>query len=145
MKLRVLLVEDDHFQRENVRQAIENAIKAEVETKSTEWEFQRDFEAIAANPPHVAVLDIMLRWANPAADMPIPPPDVTSSSEAGLRCASRLLNDLRTREVKVLLYSVLAKEDLGDRPPEGADCIIKELDFENLIEKLKQLAASVHK
>ena len=143
MKLRVLLVEDDHIQRQNARQAIENAIEAEVETKSTEWEFQRDFEAIAANPPHVAVLDIMLRWANPAADMPSAPTDVTSSSEAGLRCARRLLSDERTRDVKVLLYSVLAKDDLGERPPEGADCVIKEVDFENLIERIRGARAGL--
>ena len=93
----------------------------------------------AENPPHVAVLDNMLRWANPAADMPLPPAEVTSSSEAGLRCANRLLSDHRTRDVKVLLYSLLAKDDLGERPPEAADCLIKELDFENLIEKIMQV------
>src|SRR5258707_9957438 len=98
MKLKVLLVEDDHIQPANVRQAIESAIEAEVETKSTEWEFQRDFEAIASNPPQIAVLDIMLRWANPARDMPPAPAEVTSNPEhAGLRCASRLLDDQRTR------------------------------------------------
>ena len=85
MKLRVLLVEDDHIQRDNARHAIERVIEAEVETISTEWEFQRDFEAIAANPPDIVVLDIMLRWTNPAAEMPLPPAEVTSSSEAGLR------------------------------------------------------------
>ena len=139
MKLRVLLVEDDHIQRANARQAIESAFDAEVETKSTESEFQRDFEAIASNPPHIAVLDIMLRWANPVLDMQPAPSEVTSQPQhAGLRCAS-LLKDPRTSAVKVILYSVLSSDDLGVRPPEGADWIIKDLDFQNLIESIRAI------
>jgi len=144
MKLKVLLVEDDHIQRENARQAIESAIDAEVETKNTEWEFQRDFEAIAKNPPDVAVLDIMLRWANPAADMPIAPGEVTAKPEqAGLRCARRLLDDERTHAVKVILYSALAKDDLSADPPKGAECLSKDFDAQNLIEKIKEAVLPV--
>ena len=141
MKLKILLVEDDYIQRSNVREAIENAIDADVETKSTEWEFQRDFEKIADAPPQVAVLDVMLRWADPDANMPLPPEEVTKNPEqAGLRCANRLLDDERTRGVKVILYSVLAEEDLGKVPPQGVDCLIKELDYQNLIDRLKSIA-----
>ncbi len=141
MKLKVLLLEDDHIQRANVRQAIEDAIEAEVFTKNTEWEFKRDFELIATNPPQVAVLDIMLRWANPAPEIPKAPDEVTSHPElAGLRCASLLLGDRRTQDVKVILYSVLAKDDLSEAPPPGADCLVKELDYQNLVDKLKAIS-----
>jgi hypothetical protein len=51
MRLRVLLLEDDHLQRKDVQQALEKGLEAEVETKTTESEFHRDFEKIASNPP----------------------------------------------------------------------------------------------
>lgn len=138
MKLKVLLVEDDYIQRGNVRQAVENGIEADVETKSTESEFQRDFEVIASNPPQIAIVDVMLRWADPAPDMPSAPPEVTANPEqAGLRCASMLRSDPRTSGVKVILYSVFDKDDFGAEPPEGTDCLVKELDYENLIEVLR--------
>jgi len=111
--LRVLLVEDDHVQRNYVRQALADGLKADVDTKTCEWEFQRDFDLLALNPPDVAVLDIMLRWASPSKDVAEPPKDSTPY-HAGLRCAKRLKGDPRTQGVKVILYSVLPKEDIPD-------------------------------
>jgi PleD family two-component response regulator len=142
MKLKVLLVEDDHIQRANVRQAIENALDAEVATISTESEFHRDFERIAANPPQIAVVDVMLRWANPASDMPLAPAEVSSNPEqAGLRCASLLRNDERTNGVEVILYSVLPNDSFGAPVPEGTECLVKELDYQNLIDAMKKKLA----
>jgi CheY-like chemotaxis protein len=135
--LRVLLVEDDHVQRNYVRQALADGLKADVDTKTCEWEFQRDFDLLALNPPDVAVLDIMLRWASPSKDVAEPPKDSTPY-HAGLRCAKRLKGDPRTQGVKVILYSVLPKEDIPDVAlPEGAIFIVKEPDCQNLIDVMR--------
>src|ERR1035441_4558333 len=81
MKLRILLLEDDHMQREDIRQALVKELGAQVEIKTTESEFRRNFEVIAANPPDVAVLDVMVRWATPSHDMPAAPDEVTRNPE----------------------------------------------------------------
>ena len=142
MKLRVLLLEDDHLQRKDVQQALEKGLGAAVETKTTESEFRRDFEEIASNPPDVAVLDVMVRWANPSRDMPAAPQEVTDNPEkAGIRCARELRDDARTKAVKVILYSVLGNEDMGDEPlPDDVIGVVKETDFANLLEKVKEIA-----
>ena len=113
----------------------------EVQTKSTESEFDRDFAEIASNPPEIAVLDVMLRWADPSRSMPVAPEDVTRNPQnAGLRCAKRLIEGPRTRDVKVILYSVLGREDFGVLP-DGVFCLVKELDFQNLIDTVAEISA----
>jgi hypothetical protein len=89
----------------------------------------------------VAVLDVMLRWANPSRDMPAAPEEVTDNPQrAGIRCAQQLRDDARTKAVKVILYSVLGKEDMGDAPlPDYVISVVKETDCENLLEKLKEI------
>lgn len=142
MKLRILLVEDDHLQSSGVRRALEASVGANVETKSTESEFQSDFDAIAANPPQVVVMDAMLRWANPSPSMPSAPEHVLRNPEgAGLRCARRLRQDPRTKGVKVILYSVLAEEDFGGTLPSDVIPLIKENDWQNLIDKVTEIVA----
>ena len=106
MKRKVLLVEDDHLQRDFLRARLEERLGVAVETRNTEWEFLSDFEAVAANKPDVAVFDLMLRWATPSRNM-APAPEVVTNNpgKAGLRCAKRLHDDPRTRDVKVIIYS----------------------------------------
>jgi CheY-like chemotaxis protein len=141
--LKILLVEDDHVQRDYVRDALAGALGAVVETKACEWDFQRDFDAIASNPPDVAVLDIMLRWASPSRDRLEPAKELTPY-QAGLRCAKRLHEDSRTQTVRVILYSVLPKEDIPDVAlPDNVTFVVKEPDCENLIVVVKNVSASL--
>jgi len=136
--LKILLVEDDHVQRSYVKQALADSLGADVATKTCESEFVRDFDLIASDPPDVAVLDIMLRWASPSRHGATPPADSTPY-HAGLRCAQKLVNDPRTQSVKVILYSVLPKEDIPDFSlPETAVFVVKESDCQNLIDAVKR-------
>jgi CheY-like chemotaxis protein len=131
---RILLVEDDHVQRTYLQQALADSLGAAVTTKTCESEFVRDFDLIASDPPDVAVLDIMLRWASPSRGGAAPPEESTPS-HAGLRCAQKLGDDHRTRSVKAILYSVLPKEDIPDFPlPRTTVFVVKERDCQNLIE-----------
>ena len=142
MKLRVLLLEDDYLQRRNICEALETESEAEVQTKSTESEFRKDFEQIAMNPPDVAVLDLMVRWANPTREWDNEPDQMSRSPEiAGLRCADLLRNDPRTQKVKVILYSVLGSEDIGAKFPEGVTSVVKETDFRDLLEAVANAVA----
>ena len=131
----ILLVEDDHFQRKDVRIALEGGLKADVRTVSTEFEFLDQFDMIACNPPDIAVVDRMLRWANAAPDMPPPPEGLRE--DAGLRCVQKLRRDARTNKVKIVLYSVLGDEESGayaDYPQ-----VVKEPDCQSLIDKIKEM------
>ncbi|MGA2742443.1 MAG: response regulator [Bryobacteraceae bacterium] len=140
--LKILLVEDDHVQRSYVQQALAESLGATVETKTCESEFVRDFESIASDPPDVAVLDIMLRWASPSRHGATPPADSTPY-HAGLRCAQKLSGDPRTCSVKVILYSVLPKEDIPDFSlPEIAVFVVKESDCQNLIDVVRDACAA---
>lgn len=133
----VLLVEDDHFQRRSVETALRDA-GYEVTSVSTESEFRSRFEAIAANPPDVAVLDGMVRWTELSRNMIPSPPEVRDSPQrAGIRCAAQLARDSRTSSVRIIMYSVWAFEDLGadnsTRLPEGVSWIAKERSVDNLL------------
>ncbi len=142
MKLRVLLLEDDYLQRGAISNALEAKLKAEVQAKSTESEFRRDFDQIAANPPQVAVLDVMVRWANPTRDVESEPIEIPKTPEiAGLRCAELLRDDPRTQRVKVILYSVLGPEDIGEQFPGGVTSVVKQTDFSGLLEAVAKAVA----
>lgn len=144
MKLRVLLLEDDHMQREDIRQALVEALGGQVETKITESEFRHDFDMIAANPPDVAVLDVMVRWASPSRNMPASPDEVTRYPEmAGLRCARLLREVASTKAVKIILYSVLPKEEIGEDELPGTTYLVKEPDWQNLVDEVKKLSATL--
>jgi len=137
--LKILLVEDDHIQCGYVVKTFATNLNAEVTTKACESEFQRDFESIASNPPDVAILDIMLRWASPSRTGNTAPSDLTPY-HAGLRCARALESDPRTRNVKIVLYSVFPKEDFADSLlPQDATFVVKEPNCQNLIDAVNDL------
>ncbi len=138
-KFKVLLLEDDYLQRTDIRDALEGRFGAEVVAKSTELEFQNDFEQIAENPPEVAILDVMVRWTNPTRDSQFDPEIATHPEVAGLRCAEMLGTDPRTRQVKIILYSVLGQEERGEfSSTVKAASLVKEMDLENLLQAVRE-------
>lgn len=144
MKLRILLLEDDHMQSEDIRHALVKALGAQVETKTTESEFRHDFDVIASNPPDVAVLDVMVRWASPSRNMPAAPDEVTRYPEmAGLRCARLLREAASTKAIKVILYSVLPKEEIGEDELPGTTYLVKEADWQSLVDEVKKLSTTL--
>lgn len=142
MKLRILLLEDDYMQRDDIREALTKALGAQVDTITTESEFQHDFDAIAGNPPDVAVLDVMVRWESPSRNMFAPSDEVTKNpDQGGLRCARQLLDAASTKAVKIILYSVLPKEESAKDQMPGISYLVKEADWQNLVDEVKRLCA----
>src|SRR5690349_1085902 len=98
--MRILLLEDDHRQVEYSHKQIESALpQAIVDPVNSEYEFRQKMDSIGLQPPDVIVIDVMLRWTDPAPEMPARPPDVEQEGfyTAGLRCAKLLQGDPRTR------------------------------------------------
>ncbi len=138
MKMRILLLEDDFLQRRDVKAALEREFDADVLALSCEKEFRDHVDSIAEQPPSVAVLDIMVRWASASREESAQPTDATDPSKAGIRCARIFRSDGRTKDVQVILYSVLGEESLLDEPlPEGVLSVVKEHDCQNLIESVR--------
>jgi CheY-like chemotaxis protein len=140
MQLKILLVEDDHLQRNYVKHALEDGLGATVEALCCEKNFIEAFEEIAADPPDLAVLDVMLMWARPSKEQTGTPSQALSPEQAGLRCAAMLRHDERTAKVNVLLYSVLPEQDITNRElAKGVVTIVKEAECHNLIDAIQGL------
>lgn len=111
--LRVLIVEDNYSDYLTLKGEMERRLpNVEFERISTEWQFLQKFEGIAQAPPHVIVVDMMLRWREAHELLP----DETSPKDdfrgAGLRVLERLSTDNRTESVPVLLCSNVLQEHL---------------------------------
>ncbi len=122
--MKVVLVEDDYYQAEEVVEALRSAWpRIEVERVGTESEFRRRLRDFSADPPNVFIIDVMLAWAYPDPEMEEAPPEVVEEKHyrAGLRCANLLRQHAGTSDAPIILYSALSRiEVVGDRllPPD---------------------------
>jgi CheY-like chemotaxis protein len=113
--MRILIVEDDYLQANWIHRTIQQALPgSRIDRISTELGFRSNLSDIASNPPNVIILDVMLRWTDPQPEM-IPPPDDVREGQffsAGFRCQRLLAKDHRTKNIPVILYTVLERLDL---------------------------------
>lgn len=139
--MNILLLEDDHLQAHWIRSELKREFDATVRVVRTELEFRDVLPELAAGPPDVAILDVIVRWTDPAPDMA----DATGGAEAGpsragVRCAC-LLNE-RCPDVPIILYTVLETSDLqGDLTDFNADVIhlSKESSPKPLFDRIRSL------
>lgn len=118
MTWRVLLVEDDPLQAEAIKQDLAESFPGLTITRiATESAFRAQLDKIASDPPHLIILDAMLRWADPSPDMEPPPEEVLREKHyrAGLRCASLLSEYPHLRDTPVILHTMLEEEDLEEQ------------------------------
>jgi len=119
--MKILVVDDDPLQSEWLFQELRrNFPEAECDLIATESEFREKLASIRQSPPNVVLLDVMLRWADVSDHMPSMPLDVAAGKyhRAGLRCQQLLESHEETREVPVILLTVLDEEDLAQELPE---------------------------
>ena len=117
----ILIVEDDHSQAELIEEALKqeadlNSSSYKIRRLSTESQFRDHFEDIAERKPDVIVMDVMLRWTDPAPNAKAPPDDILKEGcyRAGVRNARLLAQNESTKRIPVILYTMLEKIDLGD-------------------------------
>ena len=136
----ILIVEDDPVQAQHMEAAIRRELGAEVWRMATEYDFQAGFEEIATRKPDLIVIDVMLRWADPAEEIPDKPANWAQTggyTRAGLRCHAMLRKDERTGEIPALLYTVLGQEALGLL--QGVEYLQKGNGLDRLLVGIKQL------
>jgi CheY-like chemotaxis protein len=108
--MRIVIAEDDKFQADQVvRDLSEVFPEAAVTLFQTEKEFRDGLESIAMDPPDIFILDIMMKWTDQRLDRNPAPPDVKAGKfhRAGFRCLELLRRGDKTRDVPVILYSVV--------------------------------------
>lgn len=146
-----LIVEDDKFQYAHIKDAITrirsfSKSKTRIERIATELEFIDKFESIATEKPDVILMDIMLRWTDPAPDVKLPPPEIAEQGffRAGVRCEQRLAGDPRTSDIPIIVYSILEKKDLEGEITQRPEVSYLEKDFGvgELNSKLEELLAT---
>jgi CheY-like chemotaxis protein len=117
---RILIVEDDHQQVELIEKALHKEPQfagsdTKIQRISTERQFVDGFNEISSNPPHVILMDVMLRWDDPSPDFQLPK-GYEGFHRAGLRNTEILAKDQRTRNIPVILYTLLTEENLKGIP-----------------------------
>jgi DNA-binding response OmpR family regulator len=139
----VLLIEDDHLQSEWLAGNLELAFgKVRFERIPTEQEFYSRIPELISDPPDIIIIDVMLRWADPSRNMSPPPQKVKNGGyyRAGLRCQEELARLEETRNIPVVLYTVLERIDLEpqiDALEEKVTYLRKDSDSNALIDRIR--------
>jgi hypothetical protein len=135
----IWVVEDNYLQADWILKSVgEKFPDANIRKVSTESEFRRSMDDIAASVPALVVLDVILRWGPEP-----PPPDVANGDKygAGIRCLNMLQTDRRTETVPVILYTVLEKDEAKGLPPELSDRVKYLRKESNASELIKAIRA----
>ena len=138
----VLIIEDDPVQADLMQQTIERELGAKVRRIATESEFYTRLEEIVARRPDAIVIDVMLRWADPAESMPSKPVDYNATGgyrRAGLRCRKRLADHPGALGFATLLYTVLNREALMGIS--DGEYLQKGDGFDQLLNRLREITA----
>jgi CheY-like chemotaxis protein len=143
--MRVIVLEDDSIQADAIRESLEeNFAGIAVSLVPTEAQFHETMTEIARNPPDLLILDVMVRWTHPSPEMPPRPPEVVAEGfrRAGLRCLRLLLAAEETKDIPVILYTVLSRSDLErellDLPPHVL-FLEKESDLDRLVLHIRSM------
>lgn len=136
---RIVVIEDDHYQRQWMAEGLKRAFNANVEVITSESQFVSVKDKLARTPPDAFVVDVMLPWNNPDdLDPDSPPTDVPDGREderaAGLRIRDEVASMETLRRCPVFLYTVLDASDL----PVGTVFVPKEASIGRLVEQLRK-------
>ena len=159
MSDKILLVEDDHLQAGGILPHLTGY--GDVRVISTEYGFRSAADDLAKSrqlPLRLAVIDPMLRWANPSKEMPEPPPEVREGGyfRAGVRCRQYLRDIERqtdTAQTPVIFLSSLDPERVdrmvgmlsrtggteGNPDPRDYQCVLKARGLTELDEAVRRV------
>jgi len=139
----IWIVEDDYFQREEIRKAIENNFKSEVIGLSTEYEFINKLDNIEKKYPDLIIIDVMLPWTKPSRDRIEEPEEVKNNGfyRAGIRCEKFARTKQEIKNIPIIIYTNLHKDDLIndlDNLSEHTVFFGKSSDISDLIDIIKR-------
>lgn len=141
----VTIVEDDYYQAEMIEEDCRKEFgNIRFLRVKTEHDFRTAIDEFRKDPPDVFIIDVMLRYTDPKRDQPVPPPSVRreGSHRAGLRCRKLLAEHATTRDIPVILYTVLEKTDLAkelERLPANVLHLRKDADRSELLDTVQRV------
>jgi DNA-binding NarL/FixJ family response regulator len=141
--MKILLIEDNFAFGEPLREDIERNF-GEVQWLETESDFYAEWPDIAAAPPRAAVIDVMLKWDILRRDKRVRPPYAANMYHGGIRCAQKLSEDPRTKDVPIILFSVIDRADLAEaiqRMPGNVTYLQKSAEPNHLILRLREVTS----
>lgn len=141
----ILLVEDEYLEVMDMAEALRSEFPhLRVEAVCTESEFRASLDRLAADPPMVVIIDMMLPWQTPVPDderIPAPPEVAEEGAvRAGLRCQNMMAKRFETRNIPVILYSHLTEKTLSEHLgvlPDKVTYLGKNNEYEELIALLR--------
>lgn len=137
--MRILLVEDNA----NYGAHLFETLSAVGQTSwlTREREFIEYFAEIEREPPDIVIIDIMLAWDVPRRDPLPPPPTHRDMYLAGIRCAERLNATPATKDIPILLYSIVSPADVAEmrKLPSNVHYLEKSSDPAELISAIRYL------
>lgn len=140
----ILLVEDDHMQSDFIRESLLQWLPdITIEVINTEHMFRSSMDQIARNPPDLIIMDVILRWTDPTPEMTSRPVDVKveGSYRAGFRCQKLLAEHPRTKDIRVIFYTILEAGDMKARIDEryasNVHYLAKSSDLSQLVELIR--------
>ncbi|HYX30780.1 MAG TPA: hypothetical protein VE863_19745 [Pyrinomonadaceae bacterium] len=146
--MNIIIVENDYLQYDWMKDIFARRFPYyHISQIKTELEFCNQLKKIAAKPPDVIIMDVMLQWTTPSENVERPPDEVKEGGHhtAGLRCQERLRSDEKTKDIPVILYTVLEQPDLerrfGGTIPEHIRHLRKESDPEPLFSLIQEVTA----
>ena len=144
--MKILLVEDDHFQTEDICEALRDAFpEVKIETIDSEHDFYGRLDVREEAAPDGIIMDGMLRWAHPSPEMPPAPEEVINEKHyrAGFRCLRRLAEHKEARKINVILYTVLQPVDIKSEIealnalPMNGTYLVKESNYNAFIREIR--------
>jgi ActR/RegA family two-component response regulator len=125
----ILVIEDDGYQANELKRHLDKI--GAVKCIPTELDFYKQVKNAPSLPFKVAVVDMMLRWTDPAPDMEMPPPEVSSQGFliAGLRCC----RTLKERGIHCVIFTALDPNEIPLRVPGEFEIINKSRGYEALV------------
>ena len=138
--MQILIVEDIEQQAAWLTEKLKGLFpRATVRHIRTESGFIDGFDEISDTPPDLVLMDMMLRWADPAPDAPMTPQAYAGFQRAGLRCVNMLQSHPGTSRVPIIITTVL--EDVDFEPgelPANVSLVTKEVDPSGLFAEIRK-------
>jgi hypothetical protein len=150
----IVLIEDSERYISELLGLIDKQLKIQadrVQVIRTEVEFYRCLPELAATPPAIFIVDIMVPYKAVGDTDDFVPADIRRKAadhkfyRAGIRCTNSLLNTASLVQIPVILHSILEKEDLesdNDYPIPNASNVTlckKEANGHGIIQAARQV------
>lgn len=146
--MKVLLVEDDHLQAACIRSTLEKHFTVpEIVLLSTVRDFHNALPTIAALPPDIIILDVLLRYDTPEGAVRLVRDESDAAARdyfyrSGLECLEAILTTPATAATPTILYSVLSREEIwnaSSQLPPHIRCLEKGADDARLVRQIRSM------